>query len=427
MVEECDQFESEEMLFDIFFSISQTPDTSGYTPTENEMFSNFFDQVELADKLGFGIGWVAQAHLSTEIQKTNKIPVVPHYPGEVGLCTDFFQIAQKMFSRTKQMEVGSAVLSILASGGPIAIAERVGAFLAIHGLEENEKRRLHIGFSAGRFEFMARPYGIVPRDKLEEVSWPALRGQIFAEASEIFLRLLNGEVISSNMISSTILTRDNFRSNEDWLNVQITAKELNELEMLPEKIEIPNRYNFEQIKTIPQDWRRDLLNLVLGSHDPNLQMEVNKWRPVQVFNLSITPPHIIEETHERMRHNYHPDGGIWNRSMMPRTIMVFVNNEEGLSPEEQSIAARKEAGAALNTYWSALEGTIDPSKVERATDNAVIGNVQEVAEQIIERFNENDKLMCWFDFFNHDNLRVQRNMKAFMEEVVPIVNGKGEK
>ena len=227
MVEECDQFESEEMLFDIFFSISQTPDTSGYTPTENEMFSNFFDQVELADKLGFGIGWVAQAHLSTEIQKTNKIPVVPHYPGEVGLCTDFFQIAQKMFSRTKQMEVGSAVLSILASGGPIAIAERVGAFLAIHGLEENEKRRLHIGFSAGRFEFMARPYGIVPRDKLEEVSWPALRGQIFAEASEIFLRLLNGEVISSNMISSTILTRDNFRSNEDWLNVQITAKELN--------------------------------------------------------------------------------------------------------------------------------------------------------------------------------------------------------
>jgi len=34
------------------------------------------------------------------------------------------------------MEVGSAVLSILASGGPIAIAERVGAFLAIHGLEE---------------------------------------------------------------------------------------------------------------------------------------------------------------------------------------------------------------------------------------------------------------------------------------------------
>ena len=411
------------MLFDILFSISQTPDTSGYIPSENEMFSNFFKQVELADELGFGVGWVAQAHLSTEVQKRNKTPVVPHYPGEVGLCTDFFQIAQKMFARTKKMEVGSAVLSILASGGPIAIAERVGSFLALHGLDNMEDRRLHIGFSAGRFEFMARPYGIVPRNIIEEAAWPALRGQIFAEASEIFLRLLNGEVISSNIIRDTTLTRENFRSDEDWIKVQNAAKEHNNLNEMPEKVEIPHRYDFEEIKTIPQNWRRELLNLVLGSHDPKLQIEVNKWRPVQVFNLSITPPHIIEETHERMNENYHPDGGTWNRNMMPRTIMIFVNNEKDLSPKEQSIAAKEEAKAALNTYWSALEGTIDPSKVERATDNAVIGNVQEVAEQIIQRFNENDKLMCWFDFFNHDSERVQRNMKAFMNEVVPIVNG----
>ncbi len=411
------------MLFDIFFSISQTPDTSGYIPSENEMFSNFFEQVELADELGFGVGWVAQAHLSTEIQKRNKTPVVPHYPGEVGLCTDFFQIAQQMFARTEKMEVGSAVLSILASGGPIAIAERVGSFIALHGLDEMEQRRLHIGFSAGRFEFMARPYGIVPRNMIEEAAWPALRGQIFAEASEIFLRLLNGEVISSNDIRDTILTRENFRSNEDWEKVQSVYMKYNKLEKIPDVVEIPHRYDFEEIKTIPQNWRRELLNLVLGSHDPKLQIEVNKWRPVQVFNLSITPPHIIEETHERMNEYYHSNGGPWNRNMMPRTIMVFVNNEEDLTPDEQSIAAKEEARAALNTYWSALEGTIDPSKVERATDNAVIGNVQEVAQQIIQRFNKNDKLMCWFDFFNHDSERVQRNMKAFMNDVVPIVNG----
>ena len=423
MAEECVRFECGMMLFDIFFSISQTPDTSGYIPSEKEMFSNFFEQVELADELGFGVGWVAQAHLSTEIQKRNNTPVVPHYPGEVGLCTDFFQIAQKMFSRTKKMEVGSAVLSILASGGPIAIAERVGAFLALHGMDGMEDRKLHIGFSAGRFEFMARPYGIIPRNIVEEAAWPALRGQIFAEASEIFLRLLNGEVISSNMIRDTVLTRENFRSDEDWKKVQDAAKDFFDLKELTETVEIPHRYDFEEIKTIPQNWRRDLLNLVLGSHDPNLQIEVNKWRPVQVFNLSITPPHIIEETHERMAENYHLDGGRWNRGMMPRTIMVFVNNEEGLSSEEQSIAAKEEAKAALNTYWSALEGTIDPSKVERATDNAVIGNVEEVAEQIIQRFDRNDKLMCWFDFFNHDSERVQRNMKAFMDEVAPIVNG----
>ena len=411
------------MRFDVFFSITQTPDTSGYTPSEREMLASFFDQVEIADELGFGVGWVAQAHLSTEIQKRNSKPVVPHFPGEVGLCTDFFQIAQKMFARTERMEVGSAVMSILGSGGPIAQAERVGAFLALHGLDSDEARRLHVGFSAGRFEFMASPYGVVPRDAVEEAAWPALRGQVFVEASEIFLRLLNGEAISSDMIQPTVLTRSNFRSDEDWGGVQQAAIECRGLEEVPDEVPIERRYSFEEIKTIPQEWRRELLNLVLGSHDPKLQAEVNKLRPVQVFNLSITPAHVIEETHARFTEHYHPDGGPWERSMMPRTIMVFVNDEEGLTPDEQSAAAMGEAKAALSTYWNALEGTIDPSKVERATDNAVVGNVNRVSEQIIERFHPDDRLMCWFDFFNHDNERVKRNMTAFMTKVAPRVNG----
>ena len=144
---------------------------------------------------------------------------------------------------------------------------------------------------------------------------------------------------------------------------------------------------------------------------------------MQVFNLSITPPHVIEQTHERMSESYHPDGGDWHRSMMPRTIMVFVNDEEGLTPEQQDRAAMQEARAALGTYWSALEGTIDPSKIEKATDNAVIGNVETVSQQIIERFHPEDRLMCWFDFFNHDSERVMRNMAAFMTKVAPRVNG----
>lgn len=410
------------MEFDIFFSISQTPDASEYIPTEKEMFENFFDQVEVADELGFGVGWVAQAHLSTKVQKMNKKPVVPHYPGEVGLCTDFVQVASEMFSRTKRMEVGSAVMSILASGGPIAHAERIGSFLTLHGLNSNEKRRLHIGYSAGRFEFMARPYGIVPRNEIEELAWPALRGQIFAEASEIFLRLLNGEVISSSDIRKTNLTRENFYTDQDWKKVQSKAKEINQLDILPNLIEIPRRYEFEQIKTIPQNWRRELLNVVIGSHDKKLQIEANKWRPVQVFNLSITPPHIIEETHQRFSKYYHKNGGLWKRSMMPRTIMIFINDEENLSSEERSFAAKEEAKNALSIYWNALEGTIDPNKLERATDNAVIGNFKEVAEQIIDRFDKDDRLMCWFDFFNHDNERVKRNMDAFMKKVVPIIN-----
>ena len=411
------------MEFDIFFSISQTPDTSGFKPPESEMFANFFDQVVLADELGFGVGWVAQAHLSTEVQKSNKNPVVPHYPGEVGLCTDFFQVAREMFSRTKRMDVGSAVMSILASGGPIAQAERVGSFLALHGMDPDEERKLHIGFSAGRFEFMARPYGIVPRDAVEEAAWPALRGQIFSEASEIFLRLLNGEVVSSESVPATTLKRENFRTDEDWGEVQRVAVRQHGLEAPPESIEIGNRYVFEDIKTIPQDWRRDLLNLVIGSHDPNLQEKVNRFRPVQVFNLSITPPHVIEDTHERMSRDYHKDGGDWSRRMMPRTVMVFVNDEDGLTREQQDEAAMEEARSALSTYWSALEGTIDPGKIDRATDNAVIGSVQSVSEQISQRFDPEDRLMCWFDFFNHDSERVMRDMTAFMTKVAPEVNG----
>ncbi|MED5306339.1 MAG: LLM class flavin-dependent oxidoreductase [Candidatus Thermoplasmatota archaeon] len=410
------------MEFDIFFSISQTPDSSGYKPSEREMFSNFLDQAEKADELGFGVGWVAQAHLSTEVQKGNANPVVPHYPGEVGLCTDFFQIAAAVMARTERMEVGSAVMSILASGGPIAQAERVGAFLAIHGVNPDESRRLHIGFSAGRFEFMARPYGIIPRDSVEEAAWPALRGQVFAEASEIFLRLLSGEVIDSSMIRETKLTRDNFRSDEDWQRVQQSAISERGLATPPDEVIIPRRYEFESIATIPKEWRRDLLNLVLGSHDKRLQVEVNKWRPVQVFNLSITPPEIIEATHERMRNCYHEDGGAWNRSMMPRTVMVFLNDEDGLSEEERSLHAMEESKSSISTYWNALEGTIDPGKVEKAVDNAVIGNVDEVAQQLMERFHPDDRIMCWFDFFNHDNERVKRNMEAFMTKVVPIVN-----
>ena len=408
------------MDFDIFLSIAQTP-VEGHTPDEDTMFNNFFDQLQSADKLGFGTAWVAQAHLSTEVQKMNKQPVVPHWEGEVGLCTDFFQLAHLMFSKTKNIHVGSAVMSLLTHGGPVGIAERVGVFLALHGLDKDEKRKLRIGFSAGRFEFMARPYGIVPRDIVEEAAWPALRGQIFGEACEIFLRLLNGEIVNSDMIRKTNLTRINFRSDEDWEKVQNAIIARDSISEAPESITIPNRYIFEDVKNIPQAWNRDLLDLILGSHDPKLQIDINEIFPVKVFNLSITPPELIEATHERMRKHYHSNGGPWKRNYMPRTLMVFVNDEPNLSDSEKTEAAKEEASKSLSSYWGALEGTIDPMKVSKAADNAVVGNVEEVAQQIADRFNPEDCVMAWFDFFNHDSPRVIRNMEAFMNRVVPRV------
>ncbi len=91
------------MNHDIFFSISQTPDVNGETPSEKKMFANYFQQLRHADQLGFGVGWLAQAHLSTETQKSNSMPVVPHWNGEVGLCTDFPQLALESFRKTEKL------------------------------------------------------------------------------------------------------------------------------------------------------------------------------------------------------------------------------------------------------------------------------------------------------------------------------------
>lgn len=406
------------MDHDVFFSISQTP-VDGQLPSEAQMWRSFLDQVQAADALGYGCAWVAMSHLSTQVQKRHAHPVVPHWQGEIGLNNDIFQLAQKVFARTRRIEVGSAVLNLLSNGGPIARAEQVATFASLHGLDPDERRRLRIGFSAGRFDFMNRAYGVAPRDALEAAAWPALRGRIFADACQIFLRLLGGEVVSSDEIPPTVLGRDSFRGDADWAAVQQAARQVGRTDL--ERLEFAPRFVFEPVKIIPQDWRRQLVDLVIGSHEPALQEAVNRIRPVKVFNLSITRPDVIDATHARMARVYHPDGGPWQRGYMPRTVMVFLDADPSRSPAEQSAAAHARAQAALGAYWTALEGTIDPVKVAHAADNAVIGNPAEVAAQVAARFHPQDRLMLWFDFFDHDSARVIAGMKAFWQQVRPAV------
>jgi alkanesulfonate monooxygenase SsuD/methylene tetrahydromethanopterin reductase-like flavin-dependent oxidoreductase (luciferase family) len=405
------------MDYDVFFSISQTP-VAGRTPSEAEMFANFFAEVEAADELGFGTAWIAESHLSSDVQKRNKAPVIPHWQGEVGLNCDFLQLAHKVFARTRRIELGSAVMNIICMGGPVAHAERVSSFCALHGVDPAERRRIHVGFAAGRFEFMNRASGIVPRDALEEAAGPVMKGKVFAEAAEVFLRLLRGDTLASSEIAPPVLRRSDFRTEEHWQQVCAVAGTSG---CHTEDIPLSRRWEFEELKVIPTEWRRELLQLVVGSHDPKQQQAVNAIAPVQVFNLSITRAEVIEETHARMAASYHASGGPWKRSYMPRTVMVFLNEQPGLSPSERSARAHEEARAALGAYWSALEGTLDPAKVERAANNAVIGNAEEVAAQMVERFHPDDRLMLWFDFFNHDAARVVANMRAFMEQVRPRV------
>lgn len=408
------------MLFDIFFSISQCP-VAGDLPDERRMFRNFFDQVGAADTLGYGVAWIAESHLSSQVQKGNRQPVIPHWQGEVGLNADFCQLAHHVLRRTSRIEVGSAVMNIVCMGGPVTHAERVAVALALHGLDPEERRRFHIGFAAGRFEFMNRATGVVPRDAFEDAAWPLVKGAIFREATEVFCRLLRGDVISSDDVELTTLTAKSFRGPEEWERVRRTAADLRGLPALPEAVVVDRRWTFEALKIIPQEFRRDLLQLVIGSHDPEVQHFANRFMPAQVFNLSITRPEIIEETHRRMATAYHPMGGPWSRGHMPRTVMVFLNEEAHLGPEARKRAAREEAREALAAYWTALEGTLDPKKVEQASENAVIGDAAEVAQALAARFHPDDRVMLWFDFFNHDNARVIRNMEAFRHTVVPLL------
>ena len=395
------------MELDIFFSISQT-EVDGYMPSERVMFENFFEQVELADRLGFGTAWIAESHLSTEVQKTNPGAVIPHFVGEIGLNTDILQLAHRIFARTQRIGVGSAIMNILANGGPVAAAERVKTFLALHGLDENERRILTIVFASGRFPFINIPYGIVPRNAVETAAWPVVKNKIFEEATEIFLRLLKGETLNSRMIAPRALRRQDFRKEDDWTRaLEAYGHSVDEIPLEP-------RWRFPNLKIVPQESRMDLLRLSIGSHDPGTQIFANTIMPVGVFNLSITPGDEIEKTNERMREHYHPEGGGWQRRLMPRTVLVFIN-------EDDPAKAHDEAKAALSNYWRALEGTLDEEKVRRATNNALVGNSEQILEQMKGRFDPADRLMLWFDFNNHDSKRVMKNMSDFMARVAPAL------
>lgn len=402
------------MLFDVFFSICQT-EVDGYMPDERTMFENFFDQVRLADQLGFGTAWVAETHLSCAVQKRNPKPVIPQFQGEIGLNTDILQLAHKIFGMTRNLNVGSAIRNILCNGGPIAHAEAVRTFLTFHSLNRDEKRLLDLGFASGRFEFSNIPYGIRPRNEVEQAAWPVLKGKVFNEAVEIFLRLLKGEIISARDIAPKVLRKENFRNPADWDKVVALHG------TATDAIEIPPYWVFDQVQVIPKEAPLHLLRLTIGSHDPESQKLANKFYPTGVFNLSITPTDQIEKTHAMMLEHFHKDGGQWTRARMPRTVLVFLNNNPRLSEAEKNATAKAEARKAIANYWKAMEGTLDEAKVANAVYNALVGSPTEILRQVKQRFHRDDRLMLWFDFNNHNNAAVKESMRQFMEQVAQHV------
>ncbi len=409
------------MKFDIFFSICQSK-VDGVIPSEAKMFENFFSQIKLADKLGFENAWVAEAHLSTEVQKENKNPVVPNFEGEIGLNTDIFQLAHKVFSMTENINLGSAIMNLLSNGGPIARAEQTLSFLALHGADKEEKRKLNLGFASGRFPYQISPYGIKPRNDFEESIWPILKGKVFQQSSELFLRLLKGEKISSKDLSKMSLCKSDFRDEKSLKKARDAYRELYSRQM-PSELELESYFDFEQLKIVPNSYNPDLLNLYMGSHDPKAVKLANSHLPCRVFNLSITPKEVIEQTHQDMLEIYHKDGGPWQRDMMPQTLMVFVNDDKNLTPKEKNTKAREQALKAMASYWNAMQGTVDKEKLEKAVDNTLCGSPEKIAEQIRENYHPEDRIMLWFDFNNHNNKEVESMMRIFKERVMPLCEG----
>jgi alkanesulfonate monooxygenase SsuD/methylene tetrahydromethanopterin reductase-like flavin-dependent oxidoreductase (luciferase family) len=401
--------------FDLFLSLCQT-EVDGFMPTEKQMFRHFFDQVRLADELGFGTAWVAETHLSCQVQKQNPRHVIPDFQGEIGLNTDVLQIAHKVFAETKRINVGSAIRNIICNGGPLAHAEAVRTFLTLHGLKESEGRKLQLGFAAGRFPFSNAPYGFYPQTILEQSAWEVIKNKYFQEATEIFLRFLRGEKLSRAEISDRTLAAADFRSPQEWEKVFGLVKENPSLvkEIKGDRLILKPHWNFEKVGVIPFEASLENLWLTIGSHDPETQILANQFLPVGVFNLSITPTTTIEETHQRMQKHFHFQGGPWRREYMPRTVLVFIDQ----SPAK----AKAMAEAAWKNYWRAMEGTLDPKKVESAVANTIAGHPEEVIQQLKSKYHPQDRLMLWFDFNNHDNEAVKNQMRLFMERIAPFLS-----
>lgn len=355
---------------------------------------------------------MAETHLSCQTQKQTSHGVIPHFTGEIGLNTDILQMAHVALAHTGKIEVGSAIRNIICNGGPIAHAEAVRAYLSLRDMVGEDSRKLHLGFAAGRFPFSNVPYGFYPKTNLEKHAWDICKSKYFHEATEIFLRLLKAESISSQMIAPRSLSPEDFRESSQWERAIELAKAEGYL-LRENQIQLKNHWDFEILSVIPKEVSLENLVLTLGSHDPSTQELANKYLPVGVFNLSITPPKVIEETHQRMSRCYHVAGGPWQREYMPRTVMLFM--------DDSAQKATEQAEKAWMNYWKAMDGTLDPQKVKGAVQNTIAGTPEQVIEQLAQKYHPQDRLMLWFDFNNHDNEKVSWSMRQFMEKVAPAL------
>ena len=105
------------------------------------------------------------------------------------------------------------------------------------------------------------------------------------------------------------------------------------------KIVIPNRYNFEDISIVPNNWPRERLQLIAGTHDPNAQKFVNSFSASESFQSINYFSKIIDRLHEEWR-NFTIQLVVNSKELHAKNQFVFINDEANLSESEKSMAAK---------------------------------------------------------------------------------------
>ncbi len=376
------------MQFDLFHSIGRI-DTVRPRLNDEGVFRAFLRQAQLADSLGFGTLWVAESHFSSEVQKSGPSPVIPHYQGEVGLNADSPQLAHVVLNQTKRIGFGTAIYNIVGgNGGPVAAADRIRSLAFLNSLRD-DARDLHVGVASGRFPYINRPFGILPRSDVEAAHWQIVSRLILVEAVEIFLRLSLGEAIGSADLTQVPDT-PGFEYRRRW--------EFDRLKLVPELPDIARHVRF-----------------VLGSADPMVRDKALQFADCDIFNLSFTPPAQIEGIHREMFARYEQAGRLWHRARLPRTVLVFVDPD--------SRRAQEMASSCFDTYIEAMRGTVAVPDKNVLLERALIGSPDEIREQLTpgarHGFHAEDRLMLWFEFNQGDSRAVESQMKLFAEKVMP--------
>jgi hypothetical protein len=258
---------------------------------------------------------------------------------------------------------------------------------------------------------------VLPRDAEERILWKQYKRFVFLEALEIFLRLSNGEVLSSDLLTRPTIGREHFDSEGAWEKARAELARLSSVSVpLPERLPYKPRWRFEPLRLVPSltPTMRECQRFVLGSSDPLAREVAYKYADMDIFNLSFTSPESLNAIHTEMIQRCNATGREWHRSRLPRTVLVFIDRDH---KRAQSSASR-----SMDVYIEGMRGTLPTPPKEALLAKALVGDAQAIRDQLAEGnergFHRDDRVMLWFELSrSHED--VVKQMRYFAEEVMP--------